>query len=74
MNWDQMAGSWKQLKGSVMQFWGAITHDEFGVMMGKHTRIDGRTQRWHGVNKEEAKKQLAAWMAEHQLLLRSTKH
>lgn len=74
MNWDQAEGRWKQLKGSVMQLWGGITRDEFGVMMGKHTCIDGRIQRWHGLNKEMSDKQLAKWMSEHQLLLRSNKH
>lgn len=74
MNWDQVAGSWKQLKGSTMQLWGGITRDQFGVMMGRHMSIDGRIQRLHGLNKKAADKQLADWMSEHQLMLRSNKH
>jgi uncharacterized protein YjbJ (UPF0337 family) len=74
MNWDQVAGSWKQLKGSTMQLWGGVTHDELGVATGKHMSIDGRIQRSHGTNKAAAAKQLAKWMSEHQLLMRSNKH
>jgi len=74
MNWDQVAGNWKQIKGSAMRFWGGITHDEFGVMMGKHTAADGRIQRWQGINREASEKQLAEWMSEHELMLRSNKH
>lgn len=74
MNWDQMEGSWKQLKGNTMQIWGGITHDRFAAMMGRHMCIDGRIQKLQGFNKEAAAKQLAEWMSEHQLMLRSNKH
>jgi uncharacterized protein YjbJ (UPF0337 family) len=74
MNWDQVAGSWKQLKGSTMQLWGGITHDQFSVMMGRRIRTDGRIQRSHGINKQQAAKQLDKWMSEHQLMLRTNKH
>lgn len=74
MNWDQVAGSWKQFKGNTMQLWGGITRDQFAAMMGRHMCTDGRIQRLHGSNKQEAAKQLAEWMSSHQLMLRSTKH
>lgn len=74
MNWDQVAGSWKQLKGRTMQFWGVITNDQFSMMMGKRICIDGRIQKLHGINKEASGKQLAEWMLEHQLMMRSDKH
>jgi uncharacterized protein YjbJ (UPF0337 family) len=74
MNWDQVAGNWKQFKGNSMKLWGGITHDEFGVMMGRNMCTDGRIQKSYGINKEKAAKQLAEWMSEHQLMLRSHKH
>ncbi len=74
MNWDQVEGSWKQIKGGVMQIWGMITRDEFGRMMGKSARTDGRIQKSCGVNRARSEKQLAAWVLEHRLSLRAGKH
>ena len=28
MNWDQVAGNWKQLKGQVKEKWGKLTDDD----------------------------------------------
>jgi len=28
MNWDQVSGQWKQLKGKVKEKWGDLTDDD----------------------------------------------
>ena len=28
MNWDQVSGQWKQMKGKVKEKWGKLTDDE----------------------------------------------
>ena len=35
MNWDQVAGNWKQLKGQVKEKWGKLTDDDLDVVAGK---------------------------------------
>lgn len=36
MNWDQIAGNWKQVKGVVREKWGKLTDDDVGdVIAGK---------------------------------------
>ena len=34
MNWDQVEGNWKQLKGSVKEQWGHLTDDNLDVIAG----------------------------------------
>ena len=31
MNWDQIAGNWKQFKGHVKEKWGKLTDDDLDV-------------------------------------------
>jgi hypothetical protein len=37
MNWDQVEGQWKQIKGSAKQQWGKLTDDDLDVIAGKRT-------------------------------------
>ena len=34
MNWDQIEGNWKQLKGKAVEKWGEISDDEMDVIAG----------------------------------------
>ena len=34
MNWDQMEGKWKQMKGVVRKQWGKLTDDDLAFMAG----------------------------------------
>jgi uncharacterized protein YjbJ (UPF0337 family) len=58
MNWDQIAGSWKQLQGKVREKWGKLTDDDLTVVSGKRDQLSGALQRRYGLAKEEAEKQL----------------
>jgi transposase len=35
MNWDQIEGNWKQVKGVVKKKWGKLTDDDVDVIAGK---------------------------------------
>jgi len=61
MNWDQIAGNWKQVKGVVRQKWGKLTDDDVDVIAGKRDILLGKIQERHGIAREEAEKQLKAW-------------
>jgi len=61
MNWDQIAGNWKQVKGVVRQKWGKLTDDDVDVIAGKRDILLGKIQEKHGIAREEAEKQLKAW-------------
>ncbi len=58
MNWDQIEGKWKQLKGKAREKWGKLTDDDLDVVQGKRDRLAGVLQEKYGIAKGEADKQL----------------
>ncbi len=61
MNWDQVKGQWKQMKGSARKQWGKLTDDDLDVIAGERERLSGVIQQRYGITKEEAEKQIASW-------------
>lgn len=61
MNWDQLEGKWKQIKGSVKTRWGKLTDDDLDVIGGKKDQLVGRIQERYGIKKEEAQRQVDDW-------------
>jgi uncharacterized protein YjbJ (UPF0337 family) len=57
MNWDQVAGNWKQFKGQVKEKWGKLTDDDLDVIAGKRDQLVGKVQERYGITKEEAEKE-----------------
>ena len=62
MNWDQVEGNWKQLKGKAQQTWGDITDDEWTQIKGRRTELSGLLQAKYGTAKEAADKQVDDWL------------
>jgi len=58
MNWDQIEGKWKELKGAAKEKWGKLTDDEWTQLKGKRDQLSGIIQQKYGVAKEEAEKQI----------------
>jgi uncharacterized protein YjbJ (UPF0337 family) len=61
MNWDQIAGKWLQIKGSVRQRWGKLTDDDLEVIAGSKDKFVGRIQERYGIAKEEAEHEIDDW-------------
>jgi uncharacterized protein YjbJ (UPF0337 family) len=61
MNWDQIQGNWKQLKGKVQQKWGQLTNDDLDIIEGRREELVGRLQAKYGFTKEEAERQADDW-------------
>ena len=62
MNWDQMEGKWKQMKGGVRKQWAKLTDDDVEYMAGSKDQFVGRLQERYGLAKEDAQKQADQWM------------
>ena len=58
MNWDQVEGKWKQMKGAVKQKWGRLTDDDLDVIDGRRDKLIGKIQERYGIAREEAQKQV----------------
>jgi uncharacterized protein YjbJ (UPF0337 family) len=61
MNWDRIAGNWKQAKGTVKQEWGQLTDDDLTTIGGKRDQLVGRVQERYGIAKDDAERQVAEW-------------
>jgi uncharacterized protein YjbJ (UPF0337 family) len=61
MNWDQVEGKWKELKGSARKQWGKLTDDDIEMIKGKKDELIGKLQQRYGLQREEAQKQANAW-------------
>jgi uncharacterized protein YjbJ (UPF0337 family) len=61
MNWDQVEGKWKQLKGVARQKWGKLTDDDLDVINGKQEELVGKLQERYGYTKEQAQKNIEDW-------------
>ena len=58
MNWDQIAGNWKQARGHARKKWGDLTDDDFERIAGNRDLLVGKIQENYGISKEEAESQV----------------
>jgi uncharacterized protein YjbJ (UPF0337 family) len=64
MNWDQMAGNWKQFKGKVRERWRKLTDQDLTVIEGKREQLVGKIQERYGIAKEKAEEELEQFSRE----------
>ena len=58
MNWDQIEGNWKQIRGAVHEHWGDLTDDDLDRIAGKRDQFVGRVQARYGTTREDAERQV----------------
>jgi len=61
MNWEQVAGKWKQFKGIAQQQWSRVSGNYAGVVAGLRQRTLGRTRAAQGAKQEVNDENLAEW-------------
>jgi len=57
MNWDQVAGKWKQYKGQAKEKWGKMTDDDIDVIDGRRQQLVGKIQERYGLARDAAESQ-----------------
>lgn len=62
MNEDILKGKWTQVKGLVREQWGKLTADDVDQINGRTEQLVGRVQERYGIARDEAKRQVDAWM------------
>lgn len=63
MNWDQVEGKWKQLKGNARIQWGKLTDDELDRAEGNREKLEGMIQEKYGKSKEEVRREVDDWLS-----------
>ena len=62
MNWDRVEGDWKTFKGRVKEKWGNLTDDDLEKAAGNRDQLEGIIQKRYGIAKDQATKDLNAWL------------
>jgi uncharacterized protein YjbJ (UPF0337 family) len=62
MNWDQLEGKWKQVRGSAKQQWGKLTDNDLEQIAGMRDKLVGKLQERYGIAWEEAQKKADEWI------------
>lgn len=63
MNWDQVEGQWKEIKGKVREKWAKLTDDDLDLIAGKKDRLLGKLQTHYGHQKDTAEKELDGFIS-----------
>ena len=58
MNWDQVQGNWRQLKGKIQANWGDLTDDDLQSIDGRREELMGKLQKAYGIGRDEAERQI----------------
>ena len=61
MNWDEIQGKWKQMKGDLRTRWGKLTDDDLHTVGGEKDKLVGVIQERYGIQKDEALRQVDDW-------------
>jgi uncharacterized protein YjbJ (UPF0337 family) len=67
MNKDIVKGRWKEIKGMVKQKWGKFTEDDITRMQGTYDELAGSLQKKYGYQKDQAEKELNAFLDENHM-------
>ena len=63
MNWDQIEGKWKQMRGQMKQQWAKLTDSYWDAIEGRRDQFLGKLQERYGYSREQAEQELEAWNA-----------
>lgn len=61
MNWNEIEGKWKRLRGSAQERWGKLTDDDWQTIAGKKDQLVGHIQEQYGLTTTEAENQAEEW-------------
>ena len=63
MNWQEIEGSWEQLKAGMRQQWSKLTDDEIAAVNGRKEHLVQKLQEKYGLAQEAAEEEVEKWRA-----------
>jgi uncharacterized protein YjbJ (UPF0337 family) len=62
MDWDRVAGGWREFRGRVKESWGKLTDDDLDQIEGRRDQLEGRIQQRYGYAKDKAREEVDNWL------------
>jgi uncharacterized protein YjbJ (UPF0337 family) len=66
---DILEGNWKQLKGTIKEWWGKLTDDDLMIIDGNRDQLVGRLQERYGWTRERAEADVRTRLNEYERTL-----
>jgi uncharacterized protein YjbJ (UPF0337 family) len=67
MNDDVFEGMWKQMKGSMREWWGKLTDDDIERIGGKKDKLLGALQERYGYTRDRADEEVNRRVREYEM-------
>ena len=61
MDWNQVEGNWKQLKGNAKRQWGKLTDSDLTAIAGRREELEGKIQERYGYTKDRVRREIKEW-------------
>ena len=61
MDWNQVEGNWKQLKGNAKRQWGKLTDLDLTAIAGRREELEGKIQERYGYTKDRVRREIKEW-------------
>lgn len=61
MDWNQIEGNWKQVRGRAKAQWGKLTDADLTEIEGRREQLEGKIEERYGYTKERVRKELDEW-------------
>jgi uncharacterized protein YjbJ (UPF0337 family) len=61
MNWDQLEGTWRLIRGTARLKWDELTDDDLNHIAGRRENLIGTLQQRYRIPREEAERQAEDW-------------
>jgi uncharacterized protein YjbJ (UPF0337 family) len=61
VNWQEIEGNWKQIKGKARKEWGKLTDDDLDRIEGKREELVGALQERYGKSREAVDREVGQW-------------
>jgi uncharacterized protein YjbJ (UPF0337 family) len=62
MDWDRIAGNWKQVKQRVKEKWEKLTEDDLAAIDGRRDKLEGKIRRRYGFASDHVRKEVDDWV------------
>ena len=63
MDWNQVEGNWRQVRGKVKTKWGKLTDSDLTAIDGRREALEGKLQERYGYTKDRVRKEVEDWHA-----------